>query len=164
MRIAITGSSGLIGGGLAQSLEADGHQVVRVVRSGSAAPPGAVRWDIDRGEIDAKGLEGLDGVVHLAGEGIADKRWTDEQKCKILDSRTQGTRLLADALGALDAPPPVLVSGAAVGVYGDRGDEQLTEASAPGTGFLAEVVVAWEEAAASAGAAGIRVPRIRTGI
>jgi uncharacterized protein len=164
MRIAITGSSGLIGGGLTHALEADGHQVLRVVRSGSSAPPGSVRWDIDRGEIDTAGLEGLDGVVHLAGEGIGEKRWTEDQKRKILESRTKGTQLLADALASLDAKPPVLVSGAAVGVYGNRGDEQLTEASPPGTGFLAEVVVAWEAAATPAEAAGIRVPRIRTGI
>jgi uncharacterized protein len=164
MRIAITGSSGLIGGGLARSLEADGHEVVRVVRGAAGPGPDAVRWDIEHGDIDAPGLEGLDGVVHLAGEGIAEKRWTDDQKRKILESRTKGTRLLADALASLDAKPRVLVSGAAIGVYGNRGDEQLTEASAPGTGFLAEVVVAWEAAAAPAEGAGIRVPRIRTGI
>ena len=163
MRIAITGSHGLIGGALTRSLQADGHEVVPVVR-GPDVPAGAVRWDIERGEIDRAGLEGLDGVVHLAGEGIGEKRWTDEQKRRIHDSRTQGTRLLAEALAGLDARPPVLVSGAAVGVYGDRGDEQLTEASPPGAGFLAEVVVDWEAAAAPASAAGIRVPRIRTGI
>jgi uncharacterized protein (TIGR01777 family) len=167
MRIAITGSSGLIGGALARSLEADGHAVVRVVRVVREAPgtaPGAVRWDIERGEIDATGLEGLDGVVHLAGEGIGEKRWTDDQKRKILESRTKGTSLLAGTLAGLDAKPPVLVSGSAIGVYGDRGDEQLTEASPTGTGFLAEVATAWEQAAEPAVAAGIRVPRIRTGI
>lgn len=162
MRIAITGSSGLIGNALVRSLEADGHTAVRIVRSGG--DPGTVRWDIDAGELDAAGLEGLDGVVHLAGEGIAEKRWTDEQKRKIRESRTKGTALLADALASLTTKPPVLVSGSAVGFYGDRGDEQLTEASAPGTGFLPEVVVAWEAAAAPAEAAGIRTPRIRTGI
>jgi uncharacterized protein (TIGR01777 family) len=163
MRVAITGSTGLIGSALSRSLEADGHQVVRVVRSGETGPD-RVRWDIEHGEIDTGGLEGLDGVVHLAGEGIGDKRWTDEQKQRILESRTKGTGLLADALASLTAQPPVLVSGAAIGVYGDRGDEQLTESSSPGTGFLSEVVVAWEAAAAPAEAAGIRVPRIRTGI
>ena len=124
------------------------------------ATPGAgtVMWDIEQGEVDTAGLEDLDGVVHLAGEGIGEKRWTDEQKRKILESRTKGTSLLASALASLDAKPPVLVSGAAVGVYGDRGDEQLTEASAPGTGFLADVVIAWEAAAQPAEAAGIRVP------
>jgi uncharacterized protein len=167
MRIAITGSSGLIGGALARSLEGDGHEVVRVARA-TGAPPvsaqGAVTWDIEGGEIDTAGLEGLDGVVHLAGEGIGEKRWTDEQKRKILESRTKGTNLLATALASLDAKPAVLVSGAAVGVYGDRGDEHLTEASAPGNGFLADVVVAWEAAARPAETAGIRVPRIRSGI
>jgi len=163
MRIAITGSSGLIGGALSRSLEADGHEVVRVVRSGPAGP-GHLRWDIERGEIDTAGLEGLDGVVHLAGEGIGEHRWSEEQKQRILESRTKGTTLLATALAGLGAKPPVLVSGSAIGGYGDRGDEQLTEASALGTGFLAEVVIAWEAAAAPAEAAGIRVPRIRTGL
>lgn len=162
MRIAITGSSGLIGTALVRSLEADGHTVVRVVRSGGGE--GTVRWDIDGGEIDASGLEGLDGVVHLAGEGIAEKRWTDDQKRKILESRTKGTSLLAGALATLTTKPPVLVSGSAIGIYGDRGDEQLTEKSERGAGFLADVVTAWEAAADPAAAAGIRVTRIRTGI
>ena len=163
MRVAITGSSGLIGGALARSLETDEHEVVRVVRSGPAAP-GRVRWDIDKGEIDAAGLEGLDGVVHLAGEGIGERRWSDEQKRRILESRTKGTGLLTETLASLDAKPAVLVSGSAIGGYGNRGDEQLTEASSLGTGFLAEIVIAWEAAAAPAEAAGIRVPKVRTGI
>lgn len=162
MRIAITGSSGLIGTALVRSLEADGHTAVRIVRSGGG--PGTVRWDIERGVLDAAALEGLDGVVHLAGEGIAEARWTDEQKRKILESRAQGTALLVGALTSLSDPPPVLVSGSAIGFYGNRGDEQLTEASAPGTGFLTEVCQAWEAAAAPAAAAGIRVATIRTGI
>jgi uncharacterized protein (TIGR01777 family) len=162
MRIAITGSSGLIGTALRADLEADGHEVVRVVRSGGG--PGTVAWDIEAGSIDAAGLEGLDGVVHLAGEGIGEKRWTDEQKRRIRESRTQGTALLTEALAGLAAPPPVLVSGSAIGIYGDRGDEQLTEASPPGTGFLAEVTKDWEAAAAPAEAAGIRVAKVRTGI
>jgi uncharacterized protein (TIGR01777 family) len=162
MRIAITGSSGLIGSALIGSLEADGHTAVRVVRSGGA--PGDVRWDIDAGTIDAAGLEGLDGVVHLAGEGIAEKRWTDQQKARILESRTKGTSLLVDTLAALTDKPPVLVSGSAIGFYGNREDEQLTEASGRGPGFLADVAAAWEAAAEPAVAAGIRVARIRTGI
>ncbi len=162
MRIAITGSSGLVGSALVRSLEADGHTAVRVVRSGGGA--GTIRWDIERGEIDAAGLEGLDGVVHLAGEGIAETRWTDEQKRKIKASRTEGTALLVGALAALTAKPPVLVSGSAIGFYGDRGDEQLTEASGPGSGFLTEVVEAWEAAAAPAVTSGIRVAYLRTGI
>ncbi len=162
MRIAITGSSGLIGTALARSLEADGHTAVRVVRSGDGAD--TIRWDIERGEIDATGLEGLDGVVHLAGEGIAEKRWTDDQKRKIKESRSKGTTLLADALAGLTDKPPVLVSGSAIGFYGDRGDEQLTEESGPGSGFLTEVVETWEGAAAPAVAADIRVAYLRTGI
>jgi uncharacterized protein (TIGR01777 family) len=160
MRIAITGSSGFIGSALVRSLEADGHEAVRVVRSGGGT--GTVRWDIDRGEIDAAGLEGLDGVVHLAGEGVADKRWADEQKRKILESRTKGTALLAGALASLSAKPPVLLSGSGMDYYGDRGDEQLTEASSKGTGFLSDVVQAWESATATAGGAGIRVAHLRT--
>jgi uncharacterized protein (TIGR01777 family) len=162
VRIAITGSSGLIGTALRRSLEADGHEVVRVVRSDGG--PDAARWDIDAGEIDANALEGLDGVVHLAGEGIGEKRWTDDQKQKIVESRTKGTALLVSALTSLDAKPTVLVSGSAIGFYGDRGDEQLTETSAPGTGFLPDLVMAWEAAADPAAEFGIRVAKIRTGI
>ncbi len=160
MRIAITGSSGFIGTALTRSLEADGHTVVRVVRSGGGE--GDVRWDIERGDIDAAGLEGLDGVVHLAGEGVAEKRWSEEQKRKILESRTKGTTLLAGALASLTAKPPVLLSASGVDFYGDRGDEQLTEASAKGTGFLSDVVEAWEASTAPAEAAGIRVAHLRT--
>lgn len=162
MRIAITGSSGLIGTALRRSLAADGHDVVRVVRSDGG--PGTVRWDIDSGQIDAAGLEGLDAVVHLAGEGIGEKRWTQEQKQRILQSRTKGTALLVGALTSLQAKPRVLLSGSAVGFYGDRGDEQLTEQSLPGNGFLPDLVTAWEAAADPAAAAGIRVAKIRTGI
>jgi hypothetical protein len=160
MRIAITGSSGFIGSALVRSLEADGHTVVRVVRGDGG--PGSVRWDIAAGEIESAGLEGLDGVVHLAGEGVAERRWTDEQKGRILESRTKGTTLLAGALAGLSSKPSVLVSGAGMDFYGDRGDEQLTEGSTKGTGFLSDVVAAWEAATAPAAAAGIRVAHIRT--
>lgn len=162
MRVAITGSSGLIGTALSRSLEADGHEVVRVVRREGGAR--TVRWDPDAGEIDAAGLEGLDAVVHLAGAGIGDHRWTDDHKRTVLESRQKGTSLLATSLAGLSSPPGVLVSGSAVGFYGDRGDEQLTEASGPGRGFLTEVVTAWEAAAAPAAAAGIRVAKIRSGV
>lgn len=161
MRIAITGSSGLIGTALRASLEADGHEVLRVVRSPSG--PGTTAWDIDRGAIDASAFEGLDGVVHLAGEGIAEKRWTVEQKRRIRESRTKGTALLAGTLTSLQRKPPVLVSGSGVDFYGDRGDEQLTEASGRGApGFLTDLCVDWEAATAPAAAAGIRVTTIRT--
>lgn len=162
MRVAITGSSGLIGSALRRSLEADGHDVIPIVRG--EARPGTIRWDIDRGEIDAPSLEGLDAVVHLAGEGIGDKRWTPEQKRRVLESRTKGTALLSGALASLATKPPVMVSGSAIGFYGDRGDEQLTETSAAGTGFLPDVVTAWEAETAAAEAAGVRVAKVRTGI
>ena len=165
MRVAMTGASGLIGSALAGSLEADGHEVLRLVRpSGSSSGPGTAAWDPDAGTIDAAALEGLDGVVHLAGAGIGDKRWTDARKQEVLESRTRGTGLLARTLTELDAPPPVLVSGSAIGFYGDRGDQVLTEADGPGGGFLANLVVAWEQAAQPARDAGIRTVLARTGI
>ncbi|MEO7557168.1 MAG: TIGR01777 family oxidoreductase [Acidimicrobiales bacterium] len=170
MKVAVTGSSGLIGSALVASLRADGNQVVRIARpsSRSRSSPDdgqTVRWDVDAGAIELAGLEGLDGVVHLAGEGIGDKRWTDEQKARILESRTKGTALLAGALAGLSAKPPVLVSGSAIGYYGDRGDEELTESSGPQPGnFLSDVCVAWEAATAAAADAGIRVAHIRTGL
>ncbi|MDQ2649151.1 MAG: TIGR01777 family oxidoreductase [Actinomycetota bacterium] len=162
MRIAITGASGFIGSHLQRSLEADGHTVLPVSRSAGA--PGTVRWDPAAGELDATALEGLDGIVHLAGEGIADKRWTPARKAAILESRRAGTTLLAGALASLSEKPPVLVSGSAIGFYGDRGDEELTEASGPGDDYLAEICTTWEAATAAAEEAGIRVAHIRTGI
>lgn len=161
MRIAITGSSGLIGGALATDLERDGHEVLRVVRRDGG--PGSTTWDIERGQVDAAAFEGLDGVVHLAGEGIAEKRWTDEQKRRIRDSRTKSTALLVGALRSLQAKPAVLLSGSGIDAYGDRGDEQLTEASATGgPGFLTDLTRDWEAAAEEATAAGIRVATLRT--
>ncbi|HSK24504.1 MAG TPA: TIGR01777 family oxidoreductase [Egicoccus sp.] len=164
MRIAITGATGLIGGALADDLVRDGHEVVKVTRSPDRAAAGDVVWDPDGGTIDTAGLEGLDGVVHLAGEPIGDARWTDATKRRIHDSRTRGTGLMARTLAGLAAPPAVFVSGSAVGFYGDRGDEVLTEASAPGDDFLADVCRDWEAAAEPARAAGIRVAHPRTGV
>src|SRR4051812_34233900 len=158
MKVAITGSSGLIGTALAASLRGDGHEVLPVVRSG---PKYGVRWDIERGEIEAERLEGVDAVVHLAGEGIAEKRWSDEQRRRILESRSKGTALLAGALAGLSSKPAVLLSGSAGGWYGGRGDEVVTGESAPGTGFLTEVCQAWEGATAAASDAGIRVAHLR---
>jgi uncharacterized protein len=163
-RVAITGATGLIGGALASSLERDGHRVHRVTRSASEAGPDDLVWDPDAGTIDARGLEGVDAVVHLAGEPIGSSRWTDETKRRIRASRVRGTDLVARTIAALDAPPAVLVSGSAVGFYGDRGDEVLTETSPSGSDFLAEVTQAWEAAAAPAAEAGIRVAYARTGV
>ncbi len=166
MRVALTGSSGLIGSALVRSLEGDGHGVVRVVRSASAGGDhgATVTWDPVQGTIDAAGLEGVDAAVHLAGAGIGDERWSDDRKRVILESRTKGTALLARTLAGLAAPPAVLLSGSAVGYYGDRGDEVCTETSPAGTGYLAEVCEAWEAAATPAVEAGIRTAFLRTGI
>jgi uncharacterized protein (TIGR01777 family) len=163
MDIAITGARGLIGTALSTSLQHDGHRVVRLVRSGATGSD-AVAWDPAAGTIDASGLEGLDAVVHLAGEGIASRPWSDAQRRRILESRQAGTTLLAEALAGLERPPAVLLSGSAIGIYGDRGDEVLTEASAAGDDFLADVCLRWEGATAAAEAAGIRTVHLRTGI
>ncbi|HEX2576240.1 MAG TPA: TIGR01777 family oxidoreductase [Aquihabitans sp.] len=162
MDIAITGSSGLVGSALATSLRGDGHRVIPVVRSSPSA--GEIGWDPVAGTIDASGLEGVDAVVHLAGEGIATKPWSDAQRRRIHDSRSEGTSLLCGALAGLERKPSVLVSGSAIGYYGDRGDEVVTEASSPGTDFLADVARDWEAATAAAQDAGIRTALIRTGI
>lgn len=163
MDIAITGSTGLIGEALRTSLLADGHRVVRVVRRPPRGPD-EIRWEPDAGQLDAAALSGLDAVVHLAGEGIAERRWTDAQKARIESSRTVGTDLLARRVAEADDGPSVLVSGSAIGFYGDRGDEVLTEGSAAGTGFLADVCQRWEAAADPARDAGVRVAHVRTGI
>ncbi len=163
MDVIVTGSSGLIGTALVTDLEGDGHRVRRLVRRPPRGPD-EVRWDIGAGQIDHAGLEGADAVVHLAGPGIGDKRWTDERKRDLRDARVDGTTLLAEALADLTAPPRVLLSGSAVGVYGDRGAEKLTEKSEPGADFLARLCLDWEAAAAPAAAAGIRTALLRTGI
>lgn len=162
MRIAITGSSGLIGTALRSSLEADGHEVVPIVRTPGRA--GTVQWDPSTGAIDRAGLEGLDGVVHLAGEGIASGPWTAKQRARIHDSRQAGTTLLATTLATCADRPAVLLSGSAIGYYGDRGAERLTERSAAGSDFLAQICIDWEAATSAAEAVGIRVAHLRTGI
>ena len=159
----MTGSGGLIGSALVRRLREAGHRVRRVVRSGGEGAD-EVRWDPTGGTIDSSALAGVDAVVNLAGEGIGDHRWTEAQKRRIRDSRVVGTTVLAEALAGLDARPSVLLNASAVGYYGDRGDAVLTEASGPGTGFLAEVVQAWEAATGAASAAGIRTACFRSGI
>jgi uncharacterized protein (TIGR01777 family) len=163
MDVLVTGSHGLIGSAVVQALELGGHRVRRAVRGGTPTPPD-VAWDIPAGRIDMQALEGVDAVVHLAGEGVASRRWTAKQKERVRRSRVDGTRLLCEALAELAHPPAVLVSGSAVGYYGDRGDEVLTEDSAPGTDFLARLCQEWEGATAAAEAAGVRVVHLRTGI
>ncbi len=163
MDVLVTGSHGFIGSALIPKLRADGARVLRLVRG---EPEGAddVRWDPVADVIDAAALEGVDAVVHLAGAGIADKKWTPERKRLILESRTKSTDLLGRTLAGLTRRPEVLISSSGVGYYGNRGDSVLTEESSPGDDFPAEVCVAWEAATAPAAAAGIRVVTIRTGI
>ncbi|MGW7577603.1 TIGR01777 family oxidoreductase [Streptomyces sp. NPDC054765] len=163
MRIAITGSTGLIGTALVRSLRADGHDVVRLVRHAPAAV-GEVRWDPGRQEIDTAGLAGCAAVVHLAGAGVGDHRWTAAYKQEIRDSRVLGTRALASALASMDTPPGVLVCGSAIGYYGDTGDRRTDESAPAGRGFLPELCVAWEDAAKPAQDAGIRTVFARTGL
>ncbi|MGO4462855.1 TIGR01777 family oxidoreductase [Streptomyces sp. M-16] len=163
MRIALTGSSGLIGKALVRSLHADGHDTVRFVRRAPAAP-GEARWDPRAGYVDPAGLEGADAVVHLAGAGVGDRRWTAAYKKEIRDSRVLGTAAIARAVAALGSPPPVLVCGSAIGYYGDTGDRPVDESAPAGTGFLPSVCVDWEAAAAPARAAGIRTVFARTGL
>jgi uncharacterized protein len=162
MKIVVTGASGLIGSALVPHLQARGHEVIRLVRR----PPEAaneVRWQ-PGSPLDPAPLAGVQAAVHLAGAGVGDHRWTDAYKDTIRRSRVESTRTLVDALSALDPSPGVLVSGSAIGIYADRGDQELTETSAPGPGFLAEVTQAWEAEAERATAAGIRVVTIRTGL
>jgi len=161
--VLVTGSHGFIAGALIPRLRAEGHRVLRLVR-GESEGLDDVHWDPDGDTIEADRLDGIDAVVHLAGAGIGDKKWTPERKQLVLTSRTRGTGLLARTLAALANPPRVLISGSAVGYYGNRDDDLVAEDAAPGHDFAAEVVQAWEAATAPAEEAGIRVVRIRTGI
>jgi uncharacterized protein len=168
MKIIVTGSTGLVGKALVRSLLAEGHEVTRMVRGGSQTfrAPGtsAVSWDPEKGTVNVSELEGHDAAVHLAGEPVAGGRWTEERKLRILHSRVKSTRLLAETLAAMRDKPKVLVSASAVGFYGDRGDEVLTEESASGEDFLSAVCREWEKAALPASQAGIRVVHLRIGI
>jgi len=152
-----------LGSALSASLQADGHRVLRFVRGGITGD-GTIGWDPVAGRIDAPALEGIDAVVHLAGEGIGERRWSDEQKRRIRDSRITGTSVLAAAVASRERKPRVLVSASAVGYYGDRGDEILNEDSAPGAGFLAETCKDWEAETRPASDAGVRTVTLRTGI
>jgi uncharacterized protein (TIGR01777 family) len=163
MNILVTGASGLIGRALVPRLEGLGHTVVHAVRR---APRNSSerRWDPAAGTVDPGFLDGIDAVVHLAGAGIGDKRWSDEYKREILESRTKGTSALADAISSAAVKPKVFLSGSAIGIYGPRGDEVLGEDAAHGEGFLADVCEQWEAATAPAERAGVRTVHLRTGI
>jgi uncharacterized protein (TIGR01777 family) len=162
MKIVVSGASGLIGTQLVAKLSSSGHEVVRLVRRSPRS--GEIQWNPKSGTLDAAALEGADAVIHLSGAGIGDKRWTDGYRKEILDSRTATTALLAKTMASLSRKPSVFLSGSAIGIYGARNDEQLTEVSTHGTGFLAEVCEQWEAAAKPAVDAGIRTVYLRTGI
>ncbi|WP_030910319.1 TIGR01777 family oxidoreductase [Streptosporangium amethystogenes] len=164
MTIIVTGSSGLLGSALVKSLRNDGARVVRLVRRAPRDDDESC-WDPAKGVVDPAVLEGAEAVVHLAGAGIGDRRWSDEHKREVVRSRVEGTRTLVGALTALAARPAALLSGSAIGFYGDTGDLAVDESAPAGTGFLAqEVVVPWEAETAPAEEAGIRVVRLRTGL
>jgi uncharacterized protein len=164
MDVVITGSSGLIGHALTAALSQAGHRPIHMVRRPPKAGADEIRWQPDEGSIDAASLEGVDAVVNLAGAGIGDKRWNDDYKKLLRSSRIDGTILLANTLASLTRRPQCLLSGSAIGYYGDRGDEILTEQSPPGQSFLAQLTVDWEAAAEGAAQAGIRTVTLRTGI
>ncbi|MFE6662316.1 TIGR01777 family oxidoreductase [Streptomyces sp. NPDC057697] len=162
-RIAVSGASGLVGTALVRSLRADGHEVVRLVRH-PARSGDEVEWDPRRGYVDVAGLVGCDAVVHLAGAGVGDHRWTEAYKREIRDSRVRGTAAVAEAVASLDVPPKVLLSGSAIGYYGDTGDRAVDETAPAGEGFLPSVCVEWEAATAAAQEAGVRTVHARTGL
>ncbi len=162
MRVVVSGSSGLIGSALCRALEGSGHDVVRLVRR--TPRPGESSWDPPAGTIDTAGLGRIDGVVHLAGAGIGDRRWSPARRRLLVASRVGTTALLARTLARLDPVPRVLLNASATGFYGDRGDEVLNEESPAGTGFLADLCRQWEQAVAPAAEAGIRSVRLRSGI
>jgi len=163
LRVAVTGSTGLVGSALVHFLRTGGHQVVRISR-GAREGKDWLQWDPAAENMETEGLEGLDAVVHLAGEPIAGIRWTASKKREILRSREEGTRFLARTLAELEHPPRTLISASGVDYYGDRGDEPLTEEGGPGKGFLAQVCMRWERATHTARAVGIRTVSMRTGI
>lgn len=162
--VLVTGSHGLVGSALLPVLAARGDRIVRLVRAASVSTAGEAAWDPAAGTIDAGRLDGVDAVIHLAGESISAGRWTAARKARIRESRVRGTRLLAETLARLPRPPHVFLAASATGYYGDRGEEWLREDSLPGTGFLAEVCREWEGAAEPARRAGIRVVWMRFGV
>ena len=164
MNVLISGASGLVGSELVTFLTQNGHHIKRLVRKEPNRDASEIKWEPASSEIEQTDLEGLDAVVHLAGENIAGGRWTSQRKALIRDSRVQGTRLLSETLAKLERPPKVLVSASAIGFYGDRGDEVLNEESNPGSNFLAQVCKEWEAACEAVGKKDIRVVNLRFGV
>ncbi len=161
--ILITGSTGLVGTAMVASLEGDGHRVLRAVRR-QARTPEELSWNPTTGQIEREKLTDVDAVVHLAGANIAGRRWSKSYKQLMLDSRTQGTRLLSETLASLDRKPRVLVCASAIGYYGARDDSELDETASCGEGFLPELCMQWERACGPARDAGIRVVNMRIGV
>lgn len=166
MKILISGASGLVGSAATRVLRAEGNSVAQLVRPGRgrSQQPADVAWDPAKRQIDAAALEGFDAVIHLSGASIADGRWTEARKAELRSSRIESTRVLVDALAKLNRKPRVLVAASAVGFYGDGGDEILTEGSAPGTGFLADLSREWEAESMRAHSLGIRTVLLRSGV
>ena len=164
MKILVTGSHGLVGSALVPELVNAGHRVVRMVRPPMKPSENEVLWDPQSGFVEKDKLEGLDSVVHLAGENISTGRWTEKKKANIRDSRVKSTKLLAETLAGLKSKPNTLTSASAIGFYGSRGTEVINEKSASGSGFLAETCAEWEEAAEPAQKAGINLVYLRFGV
>lgn len=163
MKILITGASGLIGSTLRSSLEERGHKLLLASRK-EPTKPNQIKWTIDHGFAEPERLEGVDAVVHLAGESISALRWSEEKKRAIRDSRVFGTRSVVEAMAKMERKPKVFIAGSATGIYGDRGDEEMTESSRPGDTFLSEVCEEWEAESLKAEELGIRTVLLRTGI
>lgn len=162
MRVAVSGSNGLVGTALGKRLVERGDSVVPLVRRDPK--PGEILWDPVSGRVDGEGLASVDAVVHLAGESVASMRWSASKKKRIRDSRVVGTQLLAGAIRELESPPATFICASAIGYYGDRGDEVLNESSSPGRGFLADVAQEWEQAAAAVEEVGTRLAYLRIGV
>ncbi len=164
MKVLISGAKGFIGSALSRALQNEGHQLTSLTRKKSTEDFSDIYWNPEQGLLDQSRLEGFEAVIHLAGESIAEGRWTEEKKKRIRDSRVQGTTFLSESLARLQSPPQVFVTASAIGFYGDRGNEVLDESSSGGQGFLPEVCQAWENSTAAAKAKGIRTVHVRTGI